>query len=93
MFIFRHINPTDVLQNETIKDIASKHKKTPAQIILKYFIQNNVVVIPKSVTPSRLRDNFDLFSITLDENDEEEIRKLDKGRDGKMFDTANINPT
>ena len=49
-----------VLQNATIKTIAEKLKRTSAQCILRYLIQRNIVVIPKSVTPARINSNYDV---------------------------------
>ena len=49
-----------VLQNATIKTIAEKLKRTSAQCILRYLIQRNIVVIPKSVTPARIKSNMDV---------------------------------
>jgi 2,5-diketo-D-gluconate reductase A len=60
-----------------IGEIAKKHGKTPAQTIIRWHIDNGLVVIPKSVTPSRIRENFDVFGFTLDEDDLARIAALD----------------
>ncbi len=45
----------EVLQDEVIQKIAEVHSKTPAQVVLRWHLQNNTIVIPKSVTPSRMK--------------------------------------
>lgn len=47
-----------VLEDPVVLEIARKHSKTPAQILLRHLIQENVVVIPKSVTKTRIQENF-----------------------------------
>ena len=69
----------DVLTDDTIAGIAEKHGVTPAQAILRWHIDLGNVVIPKSVTPSRIRENFDIFGFALDADDLAAIEKLDRG--------------
>jgi 2,5-diketo-D-gluconate reductase A len=69
----------DVLQDETIAKVAAKHGVTPAQAILRWHIDIGNVVIPKSVTPSRIAENFDLFGFALDADDLAAIETLDRG--------------
>ena len=73
----------DLLNNETMKAIANKHNKTIPQITIRWFIERNIVVIPKSITPERIIQNFDIFDFHLDKNDMIQIRKLNKGM--KLF--------
>ena len=68
-----------LLGNETIATIAAHHEKTPAQAILRWHIQIGNVVIPKSVTPERVRENFELFDFELSEDDLAAIARLDSG--------------
>lgn len=67
-----------LLENPTIKIIAEKHNATPAQVLIKWHLQRNCAVIPKSTNPIRLRENFEAQKIELDEADMKEIATLDK---------------
>lgn len=69
----------DLLDDETIVGIAERHGKAPAQAILRWHLQLGNVVIPKSVTPERIRENFELFDFELDDEDMAAIARLDAG--------------
>jgi 2,5-diketo-D-gluconate reductase A len=58
-----------LLENETVAKVAEKHGRTPAQVITRWHIDNGLVVIPKSVTPSRIEENFQVFDFKLDDED------------------------
>jgi diketogulonate reductase-like aldo/keto reductase len=81
-------NQGHVLKDATIKQIADKHNKSAAQVLLKFLLQKNIAVIPKSVTESRIKENFDLFSFTLDNDDIKAINGLDRGEKGRLSDMA-----
>lgn len=70
----------EVLQDETIRKIAEAHGKTPAQAVLRWHLQNNTIAIPKSVTPSRIEENFDVFDFELSAVEMEQINALNKDR-------------
>lgn len=70
----------EVLQDETIVKIAEAHGKTPAQVILRWHLQEGSIVIPKSVTPSRIEENFRVFDFQLTSEEMEAIHKLNKNR-------------
>lgn len=63
------------MENEVVKEIADKYKKTPAQILLRHLLQRNLIVIPKSTNPNRLRQNIDVFDF---EFDDDEMAALDQ---------------
>jgi 2,5-diketo-D-gluconate reductase A len=69
----------DLLEDGTIETIAAHHDRTPAQVILRWHLQVGNVVIPKSATPQRIRENFELFDFTLSEDDMAAIERLDAG--------------
>ena len=68
----------DSLENDTLQKLAQAHDKTPAQIVLRWHIQSGFIVIPKSVTPSRIRENFDVFGFELSDNDMAQIASLNQ---------------
>ncbi|MGW0766965.1 aldo/keto reductase [Streptomyces sp. NPDC002676] len=69
-----------LLEVPAIVAIAQKHNRTPAQIVLRWHIQLGNVVIPKSVTPSRIRENIDVFDFSLDTEDLAAISALNEDR-------------
>lgn len=68
-----------ILADPVLTAIAEKNGKSPAQVILRWHLQNGVAVIPKSVTPSRLKENADIFDFELSPDDIGLINRLDAG--------------
>lgn len=68
----------NIFTNETLKEVGDKYNKSTAQVALRYLIQRDVIVIPKSVHKERMIQNFDIFDFKLDEDDMNKIVKLDK---------------
>ncbi|MGP0943124.1 2,5-didehydrogluconate reductase DkgA [Serratia sp. CY74737] len=68
-----------VFDQPLIKALAEKYEKTPAQIVVRWHLDSGLIVIPKSVTPSRIRENFEVFDFKLDKDELGEIAKLDVG--------------
>ncbi|MFB1043328.1 aldo/keto reductase [Streptomyces chrestomyceticus] len=80
----------DLLTNTTVTGLAEKYGRTPAQIVLRWHLQVGNVVIPKSVTPSRIKENIDVFGFELDDADMSALAALDSGtRLGPDPDTMN----
>ena len=72
-----------VLEDSTITRIADKVGKTPAQVVLRWHVQRGDIVFPKSVTPSRMQENFELFDFELESADMDDITALDQDEDGR----------
>ena len=72
----------DPLTHPTIVGLAEKHGRTPAQVILRWQLQLGHSIVPKSVRPARIAENFDLFDFALSEDDMAAIGALDTGRRG-----------
>jgi diketogulonate reductase-like aldo/keto reductase len=68
----------DVLEEPTVKALAAAHGKTPAQIVLRWHIQEDLIVIPKSVTPERIAGNIDIFGFELSTDEMQQMRTLDR---------------
>ncbi|MCE7790897.1 aldo/keto reductase [Salipaludibacillus sp. CUR1] len=81
----------EVLNHPVVQGIARDHNKTGAQIIIRWHLQNDSIVIPKSVTPSRIEENFDVFDFELTDDEMELINNLDRGiRKGPKPDEMNV---
>ena len=73
----------DVLDDPVIAGIAERLGRTPAQVVLRWHVQRDSIVFPKSVTPDRMRENFELFDFELEPGDVEQIDGLDRGESGR----------
>ena len=69
----------DVLSGPRVIEIAARHERTPAQIVLRWHLELGLVAIPKSSTPSRIRENIDIFNFELAADDTAAISALDRG--------------
>jgi len=72
-----------LLTDPVITDIALRHNRTPAQIIIRWHLENGLIVIPKSANPNRIAQNLDVFSFELDETDHHALASLDSP-DGRI---------
>lgn len=75
-----------LIQHPVVKNIAEAHKKSPAQILLRFGLQRNIIVIPKSTNPKRIKENIDIFNFVLTEKEMDELRSLDQHGKYRKFD-------
>lgn len=68
----------EIFKNTILTEIGNKYSKSVAQVILRWLIQREVIVIPKSVRKERMEENFNIFDFELSEKDMEKIKELDK---------------
>ena len=80
----------DVLDDEVLTAIGEQHGKTSAQVALRWHVQRGDIVFPKTVTPDRMRENFEIFDFELDDDQMRRIDGLDRGgRRGPHPDDVN----
>ena len=72
-----------VLDDPVIAEIAAAHERTAAQVVLRWHLQLGSIVFPKSGSPERMRENFELFDFELEDAEVERISGLDRGEDGR----------
>ncbi|XP_055955988.1 aldo-keto reductase family 1 member A1-A isoform X3 [Patella vulgata] len=70
--------PANLLVDKTIQKIAAKYNKTAAQVLLRWGVERGYTLIPKSVTPARIKQNIEIFDFSLNEADVETISTLNK---------------
>ena len=73
----------EVLDDPAIAEIADRLGRTPAQVVLRWHVEHGFIVFPKSSTPARIRENFELFDFELEAADVEAIDGLDRGERGR----------
>jgi 2,5-diketo-D-gluconate reductase A len=73
----------NVLSDPTVTEIARRHERTSAQVVLRWHILRHRIVFPKSTTPARIKENFELFDFELAPDDLAALETLDKGEDGR----------
>jgi len=85
------MNGTRVLDEDAIKNIADQYGKTPAQVILRWHLQSDLVTIPKTITPSRMKENLDVFDFELTQTDMDTIAALDRNERHNALPSENHN--
>ena len=69
----------NLFRNETLCAIAENHRKSPAQVALRWLTQRGIVPVVKSANPQRMKENLSIFDFTLTDAEMEQIAKLDTG--------------
>jgi 2,5-diketo-D-gluconate reductase A len=70
---------SDLFTDPVLTEIADAHGKSVAQIVLRWLLQRDIIVIPKSARPERMRGNLDVFDLTLTDDEIAQIATLDTG--------------
>ncbi|WP_196760780.1 aldo/keto reductase, partial [Streptobacillus moniliformis] len=82
---------SNLLEDTTLQEIGQKYGKSPAQVMIRWHLQNDLIVIPKSVHAERIQQNIDVFDFELSGDDMAAIVSLETGeRQGPNPDTMNI---
>ncbi|CAG5958382.1 unnamed protein product, partial [Menidia menidia] len=77
--IYSEADPHKILEDPVVADIGKKHKRSPAQVLLRYHVQQGIPVIPKSDKPHHILENTKIFDFRLAEEDMKALRGLDRG--------------
>lgn len=68
----------DIYSEPIVVKLSEKYKKTPAQILLRHLTQKDIIIIPKSSNPARIKENIDIFDFTLTQSEVNELNSLNK---------------
>ena len=72
-----------MVDEPVIAEIAERLGRTPAQVVLRWHVERGNIVFPKSTTPERMQENFELFDFELEPRDHEAIDALERGEEGR----------
>ena len=78
----------NLLSNATLSDIGAAHRKSVAQVVLRWLTQRGVVVVQKSVRPERMLENFDVFEFELTDDEMARIATMDGGESSSSTTTT-----
>ncbi|KAM4572915.1 aldose reductase-related protein 2 isoform 2-T2 [Odontesthes bonariensis] len=85
-------DPHKILEDPVVADIGRKHKRSPAQVLLRYHVQQGIVVIPKSEKPHHILENTKIFDFSLTDEDMTALRGLDRGWQAGIIDEIKSHP-
>ncbi|XP_034390956.1 aldo-keto reductase family 1 member B1 isoform X2 [Cyclopterus lumpus] len=86
------LDPHQLLEEPVAAGIAKKHRRSPAQVLLRYHVQQGIAVIPKSDKPHRILENTKIFDFSLTEEDMRALRGLDRGWRACMLEEIKCHP-
>lgn len=82
----------NLFQDPIVVILAEKYEKTAAQILLRFQLQRDIVVIPKSVNLTRIEENFNIFDFSINEEDMSKLEALDVGEAARIVDFGALSP-
>ncbi|XP_038857064.1 aldose reductase-related protein 2 isoform X2 [Salvelinus namaycush] len=85
-------DPEKLLEDPVVGDVAKKHRRSPAQVLLRYHVQQGIAVIPKSVKPNHILENTKIFDFSLTEEDMSALRGLNRGWKSCIIDSLKSHP-
>ncbi|KAJ8398664.1 hypothetical protein AAFF_G00421920 [Aldrovandia affinis] len=85
-------DPEKLLEDPVVQSVARKHKRSPAQVLLRYQVQQGIAVIPKSVKPNHILENTKIFDFCLDEEDFGALQGLNRGWKSCVIDSLKSHP-
>ncbi|XP_018594765.1 1,5-anhydro-D-fructose reductase isoform X2 [Scleropages formosus] len=85
-------DPEKLMEDPVVNAVAKKHRRTPAQVLLRYHVQQGIAVIPKSIKPNHLLENTKIFDFALDEEDMRALQGLDRGWKACVIDLLKSHP-
>ncbi|XP_029552082.1 aldo-keto reductase family 1 member B1 [Salmo trutta] len=85
-------DPERLLEDPVVGDVAKKHRRSPAQVLLRYHVQQGIAVIPKSVKPNHILENTKIFDFSLTEEDMSALRGLNRGWKSCIIDSLKSHP-
>ncbi|KAK2918292.1 aldo-keto reductase family 1 member B1 isoform X1 [Channa argus] len=85
-------DPHKLLEDPVVADVAKKHRRSPAQVLLRYHVQQGIAVIPKSDKPHHILENTKIFDFSLTEEDIQALRGLDRGWKACVLEETKSHP-
>ncbi|XP_070686759.1 aldo-keto reductase family 1 member B1 [Pempheris klunzingeri] len=85
-------DPYKILEDEVVADVAKRHRHTPAQVLLRYHVQQGIAVIPKSDKPHHILENTKIFDFSLTAEDMRALKGLDRGWRSCRLDEVKSHP-
>lgn len=70
----------EIINNSIVRAIAQKYRKTPTQVALRYLVQREIVIIPKTTSKERMKENIDIFDFSLSSEDMENLKMIDEDK-------------